>query len=234
LVQSLSTEGLNPCQIGRVTGIPRSTIRYWLREGYGRTPRRREIDPRDVPPDAYAYLLGLYLGDGHIARSSRTYVLRLYMDSRYPGINEEARQSIAAVIAPNRASILRRQDANMVVIQGHSNSLPHLFPQHGSGPKHARPIVLEDWQERIVDQYPELFLRGLIHSDGCRVTNRVWRGKYAYPRYFFSQVSTDIMELFCRTCRQLGISYAFNNPRSVSIARAASVARLDEFVGPKS
>jgi hypothetical protein len=42
------------------------------------------------------------------------------------------------------------------------------------------------------------------------------------------------MELFCRTCRQLGIEYRFNGSRSVSVARRAGVARLDEIVGPKT
>jgi len=122
----------------------------------------------------------------------------------------------------------------MVEVYGFSILLPQIFPQHGPGPKHKRRIVLEDWQSEIVDEHPGLLLRGLIHSDGRRVTNRVWGGKYAYPRYFFSQVSTDIRELFCVYCRRLGVRYAFNKPTSVSIAQAASVARLDEFVGPKT
>lgn len=43
-----------------------------------------------------------------------------------------------------------------------------LFPQHGPGRKHARPIVLADWQQEIVCEHPGRFLRGLIHSDGWR------------------------------------------------------------------
>jgi hypothetical protein len=179
-------------------------------------------------------LLGLYLGDGYICRTGRSFRLRIAMDSRYPGIIEEARSSIDAVLAPNKGSIQRFRDKNMVEVYGYSNSLPTLFPQHGTGPKHARPIRLEPWQEQIVNAHPGLFIRGLIHSDGCRVTNRAWKGRYEYPRYFFSQVSTDIMGLFCRTCRKLGVEYRFNGPRSVSVARRASVTRLDELVGPKT
>ena len=52
---------------------------------------------------------------------------------------------------------------------------PCLFPQHGPGRKHTRPIVLEDWQRDIVELHPHLFIRGLLHSDGCGVTNRVCR-----------------------------------------------------------
>jgi hypothetical protein len=37
--------------------------------------------------------------------------------------------------------------------------------------RHTRTIALEDWQQEIVDDHPGPFLRGLIHSDGCRMTN---------------------------------------------------------------
>ena len=193
----------------------------------------KQIQPDSIPSAPYAYLLGLYLGDGYICRTGRSYRLRIAMDSRYPGIIEEARSAIEAVLAPNKGSVQRFRDKNMVEVYAYSNSLPTLFPQIGPGPKHTRPIRLEPWQGQIVDEHPGLFIRGLIHSDGCRVTNRVWNGKYAYSRYFFSQVSTDIMGLFCRVCRQLGIEYRFNRPNSVSVARRASVAALDELVGPK-
>ena len=84
----------------------------------------------------------------------------------------------------------------------------------------------------IVDRHGDRFLRGLIHSDGCRVINRV-AGK-EYPRYFFTQVSADIRGLFCGMCQQLGIEFTLSSRRNVSIARRDSVANLDAFVGPKS
>jgi hypothetical protein len=112
-----------------------------------------------------------------------------------------------------------------------------LFPQYGRGPKHERRIELAPWQDSIVDREPERFIRGLIHSDGCRVMNRVVvNGKdYAYPRYFFTQVSKDIQALFCRALEQTGVEYGFSGRgKDVSIARRESVARLDSFVGPKA
>ena len=48
---------------------------------------------------------------------------------------------------------------------------PCLFPQHGPGRKHERPIGLAGWQQEIVAAYPWDFLRGLLHSDGARVNN---------------------------------------------------------------
>jgi hypothetical protein len=75
----------------------------------------------------------------------------------------------------------------------------------------------------------------LIHSDGCRFLNRVTAGGriYAYPRYNFTNASGDIRALFTDTCDLLGIEWRRMNARNISIARRASVSRLDGFVGPK-
>src|SRR5262245_36213832 len=81
---------------------------------------------------------------------------------------------------------------NALRIEARWKHWPCLFPQHGPGRKHERPIVLADWQRQIVAEHPEPLLRGLFHSDGCRVTNWTERAvagrrkRYVYPRYFFS------------------------------------------------
>ncbi|HEV2592018.1 MAG TPA: hypothetical protein VGU02_08995 [Gaiellaceae bacterium] len=184
-------------------------------------------------PEDYAYVLGLYLGDGHIARLARTFRLCIYMDSRYSQIVREARRALASIMWPNKAAIQARAGVNMMIVRTHSSSLPELFPQHGPGRKHERPIRLAEWQQAIVDEHPDLFVRGLIQSDGCRAINKVWGGKYQYPRYFFTQESVDIMDLFTDACDRLGIEWAFTKRNTVSVAKRASVALLDEFVGPK-
>jgi hypothetical protein len=95
--------------------------------------------------------------------------------------------------------------------------------------------VLADWQQHIVDSHHEAFLRGLIHSDGCRHINRVWsNGKaYEYSRYHFTNVSADIRALFCASCDALGIAWRRMNARNISVARREAVGLLDGFVGPK-
>ena len=117
---------------------------------------------------------------------------------------------------------------------------PALFPQMGPGPKHERPIVLAPWQREIVEAHPWPFVRGLIHSDGCRTVNRFKTrlpsgrvAEYAYPRYFFSNLSADIRRLFCESCEQLGLRWTQSNHRNISISHRTSVALLDENVGPK-
>jgi hypothetical protein len=245
-VHELALEGHNECEIARLTGVPRSTLRGWLKPRY--VPRRPP-GPRcricghtphafdELPETEYAYLLGIYLGDGMISPVGRSSALRVYMDSRYPNIIAEVVDAMRAVMPRSLASVYPRQRHNCVVITSYSKAWPCLFPQHGPGPKHKRKIELADWQEAIVEREPQQFIRGLIHSDGCRVMNRVVvNGKdYAYSRYLFTQVSKDIQGLFCRALDQLGIDYGFSRRgKDVTIHRRESVARLDAFVGPKS
>ena len=84
-------------------------------------------------------------------------------------------------------------------------------------------------------EFPEDFLRGLFHSDGCRVTNKVQHGEktYSYTRYMFANESGDIMGLCQTSLDQLDISWRMCRRNLLSVARKEAVARLDEFVGPK-
>ena len=58
------------------------------------------------------------------------------------------------------------------------------------GKKHERRIELTRWQQELVDLDPRPLVRGLLHSDGCRVLNRV--NGTPYPRYHFTNVSADM------------------------------------------
>jgi hypothetical protein len=159
------------------------------------------------------------------------------MDSRYSNIIFVVAEAMRAVMPRNLASVYPHPRHNVVTIASYSKAWACLLPQHGPGRKHERKIELADWQQAIVDREPEQFVRGLLHSDGCRVMTRVVvNGKdYAYPRYFFSQVSKDIQAIFCSSLDRLGIHYTFSRRGlDVSIARRESVARLDSFVGKKA
>jgi hypothetical protein len=198
------------------------------------------------PPDqwSYAYLLGLYLGDGCLGRPARTYQLSITLDDAYPGIIEDAVAAIELTLLPRRAGRIARyrpRGSRCVRLVSSCHRWPEAFPQHGRGRKHERPIVLEPWQKEIVDRHADAFVRGLIHSDGCRTVNRFSTtlpsgrvAEYAYPRYFFSNLSADIRELFCTACDRLGVRWTKSNPRNVSVSHRASVAILDQHVGPKA
>jgi hypothetical protein len=58
-------------------------------------------------------------------------------------------------------------------------------------------------------------------------------GWYEYPRYLFTNNSTDILWLCGQTLDQLGVGWRFSKWNTISVARREAVARLDEFVGPK-
>ncbi|MEZ0367071.1 hypothetical protein ACAG26_25675 [Mycobacterium sp. pUA109] len=95
-----------------------------------------------------------------------------------------------------------------------------------------RPIRLEPWQEALVSQATEEFVRGLIHSDGCRTVAND-RGVRSV-RYHFSNRSDDIRDLFCAALDALGIPWTRNSRYEVAVYRKAATARLDEFIGPKA
>ncbi|WP_325601701.1 hypothetical protein [Nocardioides sp.] len=126
------------------------------------------------------------------------------------------------------------------MVQGNRKHWPSLFPQHGAGRKHERPIVLEDWQRDIVTAFPADFLRGLFHSDGARVNNwatRVVAGerkRYDYPRWQFSNRSGDIRDLCCWALDLVEVSWRASGPWTISVFRREAVAILDELIGPKS
>jgi len=96
--------------------------------------------------------------------------------------------------------------------------------------------VLTDWQRAIaLDHHPQLLVRGLIHSDGCRCINRVvTRDKsYEYVRYLFANHSRDIQDIFREACTRIGVEVRNNSPVSMSIAKRPSVEILEAVVGPK-
>jgi hypothetical protein len=147
----------------------------------------------------------------------------------------ECKAAIGLVMPASKVGVVRHKNARMDEVYSFSKHWPHMLPQHGPGVKHKRTIALEPWQEGIVERHPGRLLRGLIHSDGCRVTNRIRHPKktYAYPRYFFTNRSLDIQRIFCDSCDRLGIAWRQAGPWNISVAHHEAVATMDRHVGPK-
>ncbi|WP_217170439.1 helix-turn-helix domain-containing protein [Streptomyces sp. AC512_CC834] len=246
---ALVAQGRSLNSVSKETGISRAAIRSWQTR-IEPLPRMRQTfcplcgPTADPPADrgAYAYLLGLYLGDGCISPGMRSgYFLRIACADAWPGLIDACVAAIKAVNPSGKASRVHAVGYTSAV--GYSGHWPCFFPQHGPGKKHDRRIALEPWQQAIVDVHPWEFIRGLIHSDGCRITN--WttktvggvRKRYEYPRYFFTNVSADIRRLFTDTLDNLGIEWTHctrhGNAYNISVARKASVALMDVHVGPK-
>jgi hypothetical protein len=243
----LSDAGVLDRQNAQICGVAIKTVRRWRRLYQRRGVVRGGTPP--MPPcfichegsldvGAYGYLLGLCLGDGHIVRNKRgVYVLSIFQDNAYRGLIEECRTVIEAVKPRARPHLSAKPGCTAV--QAYSTHWPCLFPQHGPGVKSKRPIILEDWQRELIAAEPRPFLRGLLNSDGCRITNWTVRPvagqpkRYEYPRYFFSNRSEDILGLCTWALDLLDISWRRSNAWNISVAQRAAVAALDEFIGPK-
>src|SRR5438552_9118411 len=151
--------GLNPCQIARMTGIPRGTVRDW-------------IDPRSMPrpcrvklgcfrcdtevavsAEPYVYLLGLYLGDGHLTALPRSvWRLRITQDAKYTGLIQRCAEAVYAV---SRRRAGYAQKIGCVDVYAYWKHWLHVFPQHAPGVKSKRIICLELWQKELIGRYPE-------------------------------------------------------------------------------
>jgi hypothetical protein len=178
------------------------------------------------------------LGDGCISRSGRgVYAMRIACADAWPGLIRACDQALRAVVPASKVCRAKGQGCTSVV--SYSKHWPCLFPQIGAGPKHARSIALTDWQDKVVREHPWELIRGLIHSDGCRFTNRTTRAgrRYEYPRYVFTNKSDDIRAVLSDALDRVGVEWTVTRrgttPYNISIARRASVSLMDEHVGPK-
>jgi hypothetical protein len=254
-VLALRAEGLGARRIARRTNLPLATVRDWLA---GRIPNHsRIVDAVSTPvrscercghdahefdqlPREYVYLLGLYLGDGCVSSHRRgVYRMRIFLDVRYPSIIDDCEDAMCAVVPMSKVHRLyragnysARDHISNVEVSSFSKSWACLIPQHGAGKKHHRRIILADWQEALVDRWPDQLLRGLIHSDGCRFIN-TGRGGWSWPRYEFSNLSDDIKAIFCGACDRMNVHWTRAGNKTIYVSCKADVARLDEFIGPK-
>jgi hypothetical protein len=235
VVLRLCRAGLADKRVSEITGVPRTTVRDWRR---GRVPVRTACvhDPDSLPAEQYSYLLGVYLGDGCISACPRgVWKMRILCDSQYAEIIDAISYAMAAVRGGGPAGVYDKA-GRCVEVAMYWKHWPCLFPQHGSGPKWKRDIVLVEWQREIIAREREAFLGGLIDSDGCRIV-ATYREKNAvrrYGRYVFSNRSEQIHGLFTESLDALGIHWTRANFKDTAVARQRDVRRLDQFIGPKA
>jgi hypothetical protein len=165
----LIAAGVNDCDVGRRLRVARTTVRHW------RWAQERDAPPRklcwrcwqptrrlELAAADYAELLGLYLGDGHISPMPRSERLRLSLDAKYPGIVADSEALLRRVFPECRVGRVVADGGSTVVLWVYHRHLSSLFPQHGPGKKHERPIELEPWQCGLVGAAPWAFVRGWI------------------------------------------------------------------------
>lgn len=253
----LKAQGLTDKEIAARCGVSIFAVRHW-RYGRRRSPAaeahcadRTMYCPRcaagSLNHEAYAYLLGACLGDGHITLGKRdVYVLWIHYDDKYPQLISYCTAAIEAVFP---VGVFKVKRPGSTAIKAASKHWPCLFPQHGPGHKHSRLITLEPWQQVIADEQPEALIRGFMHSDGCRAINRIRKKRpdgvaeyYEYPRYHSTNTSTDIIDILTRALDRLGIAWKihvskreprYRDAHIVSISRQDAVATMERIVGSK-
>ena len=188
---------------------------------------------------AYAELLGWYLGDGYLSQGRRGVLnLHVYNDATYVELNAHIADLMRRVKPGGRPHMRRKHGCTVTTVSW--KHWPCLFPQHGPGRKHQRPIVLEAWQRQVVEAHPGDFLRGLFHSDGSRTANwaqRMVNGRlkrYDYPRWEFVNRSDDILALCAWTLDLCAIRWRRPRPVCVAVSRRDDVHRLDDLIGQKA
>jgi hypothetical protein len=243
-----SDRGVPDADNAAAHGVAVKTIRRWRRDYQRRAKPRGQrhtqalcprCDGAELDGAAYAELLGWYLGDGHLTEQRRgVFALHIFNDTRYIGLNLHVIELMRIVKPHSRPHTRVVPGCTITTVSW--KHWPCLFPQHGPGRKHERTLVMADWQRKIVETHPADFLRGLFHSDGCRVNNWATRPvaqekkRYEYPRWQFTNMSADIMRWCGEALDLVEIPWRRSNHKTLSVSTRAGVARLDELIGPKS
>lgn len=236
-------QGFNQSETGRLLSIPRATIKdYFGRFSKGEMMETKPsslleillLDP--AKQEAYSYLLGLYLGDGHIVKTkalkngNAVYKFRIFQDAKYRNLIQLCVDKMKAVFE-TQVNICKMPGCKEICC--HKNNIPEIFPQHGPGKKHLRKIVLADWQKDIVKLYPKEFIKGLIHSDGCRFILK--QDDYEYVKYDFSNLSQDILGYYDWACSLINVNTRRHSGGRASVLRTKKdVDIFESFIGPKS
>ena len=218
-------------EVRRRTLHPRTSGRL-NRRAHAQPPRI--VDLSVLPRAAYAYLLGLYLGHGHVVSTDGSHRLTSSSTRPYPGIVDAAAAAVAAVMPGHSVAVRRHATQRCVAVSTHSILWPQLLPQHGPGRKHLRrsasalgssasPSATRGARARA-DPLGRIPLPAVVRRRGRT---------YRYARYSFANRSDDIKAIFCAHLDLLGIRWTRPNEKDIAIARKADVALLDAFIGPK-
>jgi hypothetical protein len=173
--------------------------------------------------NVYSYVLGLYLGDGYIIKTKRTYRLRIYNTVEYDNLNGYIINNLQKIFIKNKVNYVNFKSYLSIYV--YSNKLPILFPQYGSGKKQDRKIELLDWQKEIIN-YKYLFA-GLMHSDGSIYFDR------KYKMCDFTNYSEDILNIYKLCLENLNLNYTTSKHR-IFIRNRPNMLWIDENIGDKN
>ncbi len=227
-ILELLSAGLSKYQIATQMEVEWKQVDYWdknkarvaelvyARDLKSRVERHTGSSPVSCTNEqSYAYVLGLYLGDGCIVDTHRDGVqdLRIFQDVKYSNLIAEHIAALSVLYPTNKPAILATS-RNVSVVHVYSSLHTLYFPQQGAGLKHNRNVALLPWQQDIVNRHPAALLRGLIQTDGCRYNHRV--GKQIYVKYNFTNCSKDIVDIVQNVSQLLGLTPTIHSRPSVS------------------
>lgn len=168
----------------------------------------------------YNYLLGLYLGDGHIilCKNGRSYRLIIYNNSDQNKVIYETNIALSTIFPNNKVNNYKQLTANVIECRVYNKYIPIIFPQHGSKRKHERDVRLLGWQVENIEY--DYLLKGLFQSDGCFYNTN------SYFMYNFTNCSVDIQNIFKYCLENLGIRYTFSNKVVESHCSKAYITKI--------
>jgi hypothetical protein len=242
-VTQLAAKGHCDQEIERITGIPRRTVSGWRRGETRLLERSRcagyskgDHDFSKLPSGAYAYLLGLYLGDGCISANHRgSGASASLLTPPTPASSPSAALHSRRSSRPRLRGGVCGAAATAVTSRCGRSIGPASFLSTVPGASICDQSAWSLGRRRS-------WGRIASHSSGAdpqrRHPNRRHRAQgllcpAGAPRYAFSNKSEDIKRLFCESCDALGVRWTRPSDCQIAIYRKESVARLDEFVGPK-
>lgn len=244
----------NLSKLSRDTKIPRSTIKYILgltsktikgkkyKYKGGKDPYYENFSVEEFlkgKEKEFSFILGAYLGDGHVVKNSRCEKLSIYNNIIDTNVIAEQVRCLSIIFPNNSVSTYKQLNSNCLEVNVNHSKMKEIF-NHASGKKHERKIKLDNLQRNIVNKFPKEFLKGLFWSDGSRYLHK--QGKYEYILYNFTNVSKDIIDLCSFYLEFLDIDHRINshlpkiNNRSkkwVITTTSRSSKILDTFIGPK-
>jgi len=161
-------EGLSIRRIASRLGVSPSSIMKALKELPLRSKSEAaasRYEPLSLAGDfqELAYLIGVYLGDGSLVRSSRTELLDIACDAKYPGLIERFTSLVSRVFG--KAPALQQDPAsNCIHIRLYGNGIAATLGME-LGPKKRRDLHTPSWIKEDKD-FTRWCLRGLFETDG--------------------------------------------------------------------
>src|SRR5215831_3813103 len=129
IAKTLSGLGILDRENAAISGVSVGAIRKWRygsrrngsRSRHEDVPRCPRCHGRPLDEKAYAYLLGLYLGDGHLVLGRKgVWLLSITCCDGWPGLMEQARLAMSAVMPSSK--VLPAQERAVPISKAHPST----------------------------------------------------------------------------------------------------------------